>query len=132
MVIMVQRDDAGDRARSVADMKNFLMQNISVMMAPEGTFNETGTPLLDFYDGAFKIAIQTQTPLRPMLILDAHDRMHFRSAFSITPGKCRVVFLEEISVAGMDMEKLPELKQKTHHVMHEGLVRYKATWIANK
>jgi 1-acyl-sn-glycerol-3-phosphate acyltransferase len=132
MVIMVQRDDAGDRARSVADMKNFLMNNISVMMAPEGTFNETGIPLLDFYDGAFKIAIQTQTPLRPMLILDAYDRMHFRSAFSITPGKCRVVFLDEILVAGMDMENLPELKRKTHEIMQEGLVRYKATWIANQ
>jgi len=129
IVIMVQRDDAKDRARSVADMKHSLQNNISVVMAPEGTFNETGLPLLPFYDGAFKIAIATQTPLRPMLILDAFDRMHYESAFSMTPGKCRVVFLEEISVEGYTLEDLPALKQKASQVMEAGLISYQASWI---
>jgi 1-acyl-sn-glycerol-3-phosphate acyltransferase len=31
---------------------------------PEGTFNETGKPLKSFYDGAFRISIETRTPVK--------------------------------------------------------------------
>jgi 1-acyl-sn-glycerol-3-phosphate acyltransferase len=42
-------------------------------MFPEGTFNETNAPLKDFYDGAFRIAIETKTAVKPVLFLDAYE-----------------------------------------------------------
>ncbi len=128
-VIMVKRTSAEDRARSIADLKEALQHNISIALAPEGTFNETGKPLLPFFDGAFKIAIETQTPIKPLLFLDTYDRLNYNSILSLTPGQSRVVYLEEIPVTGYTMEDVPVLKQKVYDVMEKALIRYKASWI---
>jgi 1-acyl-sn-glycerol-3-phosphate acyltransferase len=92
---------------------------------PEGTFNESEQPLKSFFDGAFRIAIETQTPIKPLLFIDTMERMHFSSVFSITPGKSRVVYLADIPVEGLTMEDLPALKVKAYHLMEEGLKRYR-------
>ena len=130
-VIMVKRDSAEDRARSVADMKKAIAENISVILAPEGTFNMSSEPLSKFYDGAFRIAIETQTPIRPLLFLDAFDRLNYNSILSLTPGRSRIVYLEEVSVNGYSLDDLPFLRQHVFQKMEEALIRYKASWIAN-
>jgi 1-acyl-sn-glycerol-3-phosphate acyltransferase len=98
-------------------------------MFPEGTFNETNNPLKEFYDGAFRIAIETQTPVKPVLFIDAYDRLHYKSFFSLTPGISRSVFLDEISVEGLTLKDVQKLKQKTFFIMEEALFRYRASWI---
>jgi len=86
-------------------------------------------PLKEFYDGAFKIAIETQTPIKPLIFLDAVDRLHYKSIFSFKPGKLRTVFLEEVKTEGLGNEDIQELKQKVYAMMESALVRYKASWI---
>jgi 1-acyl-sn-glycerol-3-phosphate acyltransferase len=130
-VIMVKRDSAEDRARSVADMKKAISQNISVVLAPEGTFNSSSQPLSRFYDGAFRIAIETQTPIKPILFLDAYDRMNYKYSLSLTPGRSRVVYLEEVEVSGYTLDDLPNLRQQVFQKMETALIRYKASWIDN-
>ena len=98
-------------------------------MFPEGTFNETNAPLKDFYDGAFRIAIETKTAVKPVLFLDAYDRMHYKSILSLTPGISRSVFLDEISVEGLTLKDVQRLKEKTYAIMEEALRRYRASWI---
>ncbi len=102
--VLVERGDAEKRAKSVAQLKSVLQKGISVVIAPEGTFNMTHQPLKSFYDGAFKIAIETETPIKPMLFMDTYDRLHYESIFSLTPGKSRTIFLEEISVEGLTLD----------------------------
>ena len=114
---------------SVSDLKQAIKDNISIILAPEGTFNETSKPLINFYDGAVRIAIETKTSIKPLLFLDTYDRLHYSKALSLTPGKSRVVYLEEISVEGFEIEDLPVLKQKVYDSMESALIRYKATWI---
>lgn len=128
-VVTVDRSDAAHRAASVANLKRALSKNISVVIAPEGTFNMGDTALKSFFDGAFKIAIETQTPIKPVLFLDAYDRMHYRSVFSVTPGKSRAVFLPEVDVKGFSIEQTAVLKEKVYQKMEDGLLRHKAAWI---
>jgi 1-acyl-sn-glycerol-3-phosphate acyltransferase len=66
-VVLVDRSNASKRAASIKILKSILNKNISIFICPEGTFNTTKKPLKDFYDGAFKIAIETQTPISPIL-----------------------------------------------------------------
>jgi 1-acyl-sn-glycerol-3-phosphate acyltransferase len=127
--VRVVRGNADDRAKSVRNMKSILKKGISIFVFPEGTFNMTPNPLKDFYDGAFRIAIETQTPIKPVLFLDSYDRMNYKSLFSLTPGKNRCIFLEEISVEGMTLQDVPLLKQKVYGLMDSKLREYKATWI---
>lgn len=129
-VVPVLRGSAEARAKSVMILKSVLNKNISIYIAPEGTFNMTDKPLIDFYDGAFRLAIETQTPIKPLLFLDAVDRMHWRSIFAMTPGKLRTVYLEEISTEGYTPYDVEQLKQKVYALMEEKLVEYKAGWIA--
>ena len=128
-VVLVDRNSATGRSRSVRELKSMLAIDRSVFIFPEGTFNETGRPLKSFYDGAFRLAIETQTPLQPILFLDTFDRMHYSSLFRLRPGITRTVFLREIDVAGMTMADLPLLKQRAYTQMEEGLIRHRASWL---
>ncbi|MEX1202216.1 MAG: lysophospholipid acyltransferase family protein [Ferruginibacter sp.] len=128
-VVTVDRSDATHRAASVVTLKAVLKKNISVVIAPEGTFNMGDTALKSFYDGAFRIAIETQTPIKPVLFLDALDRMHYRSLFSINPGRSRAIYLAEVSVEGYTVDQTSALKEKVYQIMNDGLRRYNAAWI---
>jgi 1-acyl-sn-glycerol-3-phosphate acyltransferase len=128
-VVTVDRSSAENRARSVRVLKSVIKKGISIFIFPEGTFNETHRPVKDFFDGAFRIAIETQTPIKPVLFLDAYARQHYRSLLSINPGRSRSVFLAPVPVAGLTSKDLPALKQKVFDIMEQKLREYKATWI---
>lgn len=128
-IVTVNRDSRADRSRSVHKLKAILRRNISILIFPEGTFNETNHALKSFYDGAFRIAIETQTPIKPVLFLDMFDRMPYGKLFSLTPGKSRAVFLEAIEVSGLTTKDTEALKQKVFTQMEERLLHYKASWV---
>lgn len=128
-IVTVDRGSAEDRARSVTRLKAVLKKGISILLFPEGTFNETGNALKSFYDGAFRIAIETQTPVKPVLFLDMYDRMPYGKLLTLTPGKSRAVFLEEIPVEGLMMDDVELLKQKVYETMEERLLYYGASWV---
>lgn len=127
--VMVDRSDPDKRAESVKQLVALLKKNISVVIAPEGTFNTSGRPLKEFYNGAFRIAIETKTPIRPMLFLDSFSRLNYHSIFSLTPGKCRTVFLPEISVENYYPGDEEKLKMYVFEQMQAALIRYNAAWI---
>jgi 1-acyl-sn-glycerol-3-phosphate acyltransferase len=106
-----------------------LKRGISIFIFPEGTLNETGKPLKDLYDGAFRIAIETQTPIKPILFLDSYDRLSYKSFLSLTPGRSRSIFLEEIPVDGYTMKQIGELKARVYEILEKKLIEYNASWI---
>lgn len=128
-IVTVDRSNADNRVKSVRILRSIISKGISVLVFPEGTFNMTNRPLKDFYDGAFRLAIETQTPVKPVLFLDTYDRMHYKNLFSLTPGPCRIVYLDEIAINGYRVEDVGILKQKVYDIMENKLIEYKATWI---
>lgn len=130
-VIPVDRSSPEARAKSVKDMIAYLRLKTSIVIAPEGTFNMTGKPLKEFYDGAFRIAIETKTNIQPVVMLDAYDRMNYSSIFSLNPGRSRAHFLQEVDVAGLTIDDVGDLKHKVYDIMEQALVKYKASWIKN-
>ncbi len=128
-VVLVDRTTASGRSRSVRELKSLLAIERSVFIFPEGTFNETRGPLKSFYDGAFRISIETQTPIQPILFPDTFDRMHYSSLLSLRPGISRAVFLPEIEVEGLTAADLSALKERVYLQMEEALIRHCASWI---
>lgn len=128
-IVTVDRSNAANRAQSIRILKSIIGKKISVLFFPEGTYNATHLPLKEFYNGAFRVAIETQTPIKPVLFLDNYDRMHYQNVFSLTPGKCRIVFLDEIPVAGLTISNTESLKEKTFKIMERKLRRYNVSWI---
>lgn len=129
VVVVVDRSSSENRAKSMRDLKDVIRKGISILIFPEGTFNETTNPLKDCYDGAFRLAIETQTPIKPMIFLDTYDRMRYEHLGTMNPGKCRAVFLHTIPVEGLTVKDVPKLKQQVLSVMESKLREYKASWI---
>jgi 1-acyl-sn-glycerol-3-phosphate acyltransferase len=130
VIVTVDRSSSANRSKSVQILKSVLRKSISVLVFPEGTFNLTHQPLKEFYDGAFRIAIETGTPIKPVLLLDAYSRMHYASLFSLNPGKSRALFLPEIPVDGMTTADVSQLKEKVFAIMKAELIKHDAAWIS--
>ncbi|HSB91890.1 MAG TPA: lysophospholipid acyltransferase family protein [Flavitalea sp.] len=128
-IVTVNRRSAENRAQSVRILKSVLKKGISIFIFPEGTLNETGKPLKNFYDGAFRIAIESQTPIKPILFLDTYDRLSYKSFLSLTPGRSRSIFLEEIPVHGYTLNDLDYLKTRVYDLLEQKLLEYNASWI---
>lgn len=122
--IMVDRSDKSKRGQSYIELKETIHKGLSVLVYPEGTFNVTGKPLQHFFDGAFKLAINTQTDIQPMVILDTLDRLHYNSVFSLSPGICRTVFLTKISVDDYGKHDHRKIKAIVFDTMHAAIERY--------
>jgi len=124
-VVMVDRSSADNRARSVQVMKSVLKRGVSIFIFPEGTFNMGTQPLKEFYDGAFRIALETQTPIRPVIFADSMDILNNKSIFSLRPGRSRAIFLEDVPVEGLTLRDHSKLKQTVMKKMDEALRKYK-------
>ena len=75
--VSVDRTSPKARSKSLKQLIGFVQKKISVFICPEGTFNTTHRPLKKFYDGAFRIALETQKPILPILFLDTYDRLNY-------------------------------------------------------
>lgn len=127
-IVTVDRSSATNRANSVRVLKSIINKGISVMVFPEGTFNMGTTPLKEFYDGAFRVAIETQTPIKSVLFLDAYRRLPYESLFRLTPGRSRILYLAEIPVTGYTLADAVRLKEEVYAIMEKKLMEYNATW----
>ena len=125
IVIMVDRSSVHSRARSMRLLWRVLHHEGSIIIFPEGTFNETGKPLKEFYDGAFRLAVNTQVPILPVILSDTLRRWHYSAWWKLWPGRNRVVYLDPVPVHGMDIESLPALKQQVYEIMEAALIKYR-------
>lgn len=123
-VIMVKRGEQGSRVESVRRLKSEISKGLSIFLFPEGKFNTSDEVLSSFFDGAFRIAIQTQTPIKPILLLDANDRLNSENWFGLNPGVNRVVYLDEVNVFGLTTKDIPYLKEKVFLIMKESLITH--------
>jgi len=128
-VITVNRSNAEDRARSLDDLRKVLARGISIVVFPEGTFNESKNALKEMYDGAFKLAVETGKRIQPILLLDTFDRLHFKSIFLLTPGRSRAVYIDPINPNDYPDADAKGLKAITENLMSEKLAEYKASWM---
>jgi 1-acyl-sn-glycerol-3-phosphate acyltransferase len=125
IVILVDRSNAVSRALSMRLMWRVLRKEGNILIFPEGTFNETDDALKNFYDGAFRLALNTQTDILPLVLPDTVHRWHFSAWWKIWPGKNRAIFLKSVKVAGMQPDKVAELKQEVFSKMEAELMKYK-------
>ncbi len=125
LAILVDRTNAHSRSKSMRLMWRVLKHECNIAIFPEGTFNETGTPLKSFYDGAFRLAITTHTPILPVIFPDTVHRWHYSAWWKIWPGRNRAVYLPPVEVEGLTMADLPMVRQKVYKLMEVALLEYK-------
>ena len=108
--IMVDRNSPEGRKASFQRMVDVIKGGTSILIFPEGTQNRTPEPLRDFYAGAFRLAIETQVPLQPIVTVNSRWLMPSTKVLKLTPGTIRQVYLDPIPTAGMTSEDLDGLR----------------------
>lgn len=124
LAVLVQRDDDKSKTRSVNQLKHYLESGGSIFIFPEGAFNETEEPLQSFYDGAFRLAMETNTPVLPVIFPDTKQRMHYSSIFKFSPGITRSIFLPEVHPENYARSDIKGLKAKVRCVMYDEVKQY--------
>jgi len=73
--VIVDRSSGESRKKSMDRLKNILSNGTSILLFAEGTQNRSKEPLQPFKDGAFRIAIDAQEPILPMVVVGAGPLM---------------------------------------------------------
>lgn len=124
LVVMVDRSSAESRTQSMRTMHRVIETECDIMIFPEGTFNETGDVLKSFYNGAFRLAVATQTDILPVVYPDTIHRWHYSAWWKLSPGVNRAIILEPVSVSGKTTDDIPYLKDIVAKKMTEELSKY--------
>jgi 1-acyl-sn-glycerol-3-phosphate acyltransferase len=117
LYITVKRGDKADRSRSLEKMKASLNDGISVFLAPEGTRNKSDKPLLDFKDGAFRLAIASQKPLAVLTVMNTNHLLSPSNMFVMRPGTVIGVWSKPVETKGMTDDDLESLKENVRTAM---------------
>lgn len=121
LYLSVNRTDRADRNRSIEIMRKSLDEGISVFLCPEGTRNkEINPPLLDFRDGAFRLAILTKTPLAALTLLNSGEKLNSKRPLEFCPGAIYAIWDKPIETSEMTLADLPLLKEmvRTKMIAH--------------
>jgi 1-acyl-sn-glycerol-3-phosphate acyltransferase len=114
--VVVDRSSAQSRKKSMEKLHTILTNGVSILVFAEGTQNRTKEILQPFKDGAFRIAIDTQLPIVPLVVVGAGPLMP-PGAFSIKPGRIKVIVGEPIPVTGLTTDDTQTLKQQVFDAM---------------
>lgn len=116
--VVVDRSNAQSRKQSMEKLRDILKGGVSILVFAEGTQNRTKEILQPFKDGAFRIAIDSQLPIVPLVVVGAGPLMP-PGTLTIKPGKIKVVAGEPISVKGLTTDDVQTLKQQVFNRMLE-------------
>lgn len=114
--VIVDRSSNESRRKSMEHLKKILGLHIPVLIFPEGTQNRSKELLQPFYDGAFRIAIEAQQPIMPVVVIGA-GRLMPPGKFFIQPGKIKIVVGQEISTANLELKDVAQLKEQVREAM---------------
>jgi 1-acyl-sn-glycerol-3-phosphate acyltransferase len=114
--VMVDRKNEISRRRSYEAMKNVLEGGMHMCIYPEGTRNRSNQPLKPFYDGAFKLSIETGHPILPAVLFNTRNILSPTRAFYFQPHPIELHFLKPIDPSG---ETVESLKEKSFRIISE-------------
>ena len=119
--ILVDRKDANSRNTVLERAKKRLDSGVSICMFPEGGVSEDQTLLLDqFKDGAFRLAIDYQIPIVPVVFYDNKARFSYKF-YSGSLGEMRARVLHFVSTEGLQQRERRVLKEKVKKLFLEEL-----------
>ncbi|MBL6636512.1 MAG: 1-acyl-sn-glycerol-3-phosphate acyltransferase [Ilumatobacteraceae bacterium] len=113
--IKLVRGAKGGGAHVYTEAANRLSTRTSVMLFPEGTRSASGE-LGAFKDGAFKIAIEAQAPILPLVV---HGTRNALIKHDWRFGRCDAVvqILDPIPTTGMTLEDVDALREQVRDLI---------------
>lgn len=124
--ILVDRNSSKSRHRVFEMAHARLQRGLSICIFPEGGVPPTSIKLDEFKDGAFRLAVEHQIPIVPLVFPDNVKRFSY-DFFSGSPGLMRSYRLDTVATAGLDSTDKTSIRQLKEHcrnlIYHELLKR---------
>ncbi len=117
----VDRSSPESRRKSYKLMLDTIQNGISVLIFPEGTRNRTDEPLKPFYDGAFRLAIESKVPILPIVITGIRELQPVES-WRLYPGIIKMKVLEPVSTEECSLDYIEEYKMLVFERMKEKIL----------
>ena len=114
--VIVDRSSPQSRKASMEHLKELIKMGLSILIFVEGTQNRTKEILQPFKDGAFRMAVDTQQALLPIVVIGAGPLMP-PGTIELKPGTIKVIFGKEIPIDGLSTSDITSLKEKTFNIM---------------
>lgn len=125
MDIPVNRTSRMDSHKALVKAAQEIDKGRSMVIYPEGTISNNGK-LKPFKNGPFKLAIDKQIPIVPVVNLNNWELLQNGGFFKSNgrPGIARTVILKPIETKGMTDENLVDLREKVHQLINDTLHEY--------
>lgn len=120
--ILVDRGSSKSRYQVFERAQKRIQQGLSICIFPEGGVPEEHIVLDEFKDGAFRIAIEHQLPIVPMVFFDNKKRFSY-TFFSGSPGKMRAKVFPIIETKGKTQEDKNVLKNQVREIILQSLLK---------
>ena len=119
--IYLVRGSKASIVKAVDDSHDRLRKRVSVMMFPEGTRTGDGE-LGPFKDGAFRIAIDAQVPILPLVLNGTREALSKGDwRMNVTSAEVRV--LEPIPTTGLTSADVASLRDRTRQLIADELAK---------
>lgn len=121
--ILVDRSSAKSRQAVFLRAQKRLQSGLSICIFPEGGVPDDSVILDTFKDGAFRLAINHQTPIVPLTFLDNKKRFSY-ILFSGGPGVMRVIQHKFIETKGLTIEDTKKINNQAREIILKSLEMY--------
>lgn len=102
-----------------------LLNGFSLAIFPEGGITSKDPPNMSrFKDGAFRTAVETNTPIVPVTLPYNWKILPDDKSFRMMPAKCKVIYHEPIETKDLGMADISALKQEVFSIIQSTLNRH--------
>lgn len=121
--ILVDRNNQRSRREVFNRAQKRLNEGTSICIFPEGGVPDDESIVLDsFKDGAFRLAIDHQIPIVPIIFHDNKKRLPY-TFFAGSPGRMRVMIHSLIPTSGLTQMDKKDLREGTRNIILEELLK---------
>ena len=125
LYILLDRRSVESKKEVILRSQQEIQNGNNLAIFPEGTIPKDNAPqMIEFKDGAFKIAIQQQVPIVPITMPYNHIILADDRTFTPRYHKLKIIIHEPIPTVGMTENDIAALKKKTYDIIHEELKKH--------
>ena len=115
MNVTVNRGDMASGSGALQECAQKLKEGFDLLIFPEGTRSKNAPKMKPFKAGPFKLAIENQVPIVPIVFLDNYKRLEGGNLWfgKCGPGQSRMIVLEPISTKGLNNTDISHLMKES-------------------
>jgi 1-acyl-sn-glycerol-3-phosphate acyltransferase len=121
--IGVDRGKLRSRYNALQESANALKEGSSLVIYPEGGFSPNPPQLTRFKDGAFRLAIETQTPIVPISLLTVYKVFPDKTPLTMYRHEIKIIVHAPIETQGMQISQIDELRKRTEKIIQDSLLK---------